>query len=96
VFHHLKNGVLYLLKALAEEYNLDYEGLENISDLVSLIERKTTVKFPEYIQPIIDLEEIMGPDDCSVSICYDPDMYGDILDAVENLKEFVEKEIESL
>ena len=96
VFHHLRNGILYLLKALAEEYNLDYEGIESISDLVALIERKTTVKFPEYMQSIIDLEDIMVPDDCTTSICYDPEMYGDILDAVENLKEFVEKEIESL
>ncbi|WP_456401132.1 hypothetical protein [Persephonella sp.] len=94
VFYHLKNGTIYLLKALAEELNLDYEGIENISELVSLIEQKSTIKLPDYIQPILDLEEIMIPDGCSASICYDPEMYGDILDAVEMLKEFVEGEIE--
>ncbi|WP_457641361.1 hypothetical protein [Persephonella sp.] len=96
VFHHLRNGVIYLLKAIADEYNLDHEGIENIDDLVSLIENKTTVQFPEFIQTILDIEEISIPDGCSTSICYDPEMYGDILDAVEMLKEFIEKEIESM
>ena len=93
VFHHLTNAVLFLLKALSSEYNLIIDS-ESISEMVETIERKTTVKFPHWIDEILELEEISVSDGCGASICYDMDMYGDILDAVYQLKSFVLSQVE--
>ncbi|WP_457638635.1 HEPN domain-containing protein [Persephonella sp.] len=94
VFHHLQNSVKLLLKALAEEYKLDLSENLPISELIRLLESKTTLKFPQWIDSILEIEDISVPDGCATSICYDVDMYGDILDAVYQLKEFVSQQVE--
>lgn len=93
VFYHLQNAVVLMLKALASEYRINTDGIESISELVDLINKKTTLKFPEWISQILEIEEISVSDGCGASICYDIDMYGDILDAVYQLKSFVELQV---
>ncbi len=93
VFYHLTNAVLFLLKALSSEFNLSIDS-DSISEIVETIEKRTTVKFPHWIDEILELEEISVSDGCGASICYDMDMYGDILDAVYQLKEFVLSQVE--
>ncbi|SNZ11182.1 HEPN domain-containing protein [Persephonella hydrogeniphila] len=93
VFYHLQNAVTLMLKAIASEYKLNTEGIESIADLIDLIKEKTTIKFPEWISRILEIEEISISDGCGASICYDIDMYGDILDAVYQLKDFVETQV---
>jgi len=93
VFYHLQNSVVALLKALAKEYKVQAEGIEGISDLIQLLSEKTTIKFPPWIDQIIELEELSFSDGCGTSVCYDMDMYGDILDAVYQLKEFVKSQV---
>jgi HEPN domain-containing protein len=93
VFYHLQNAVVLMLKALASEYRINTDGIESISELVDLINKKTTLKFPEWISQILEIEEISVSDGCGASICYDIDMYGDILDAVYQLRNFVELQV---
>ncbi|WP_457625941.1 HEPN domain-containing protein [Persephonella sp.] len=93
VFYHLQNAVVLMLKALASEYRINTDGIESISELVDIINKKTTLKFPEWISQILEIEEISVSDGCGASICYDIDMYGDILDAVYQLKSFVELQV---
>ncbi|WP_029519927.1 HEPN domain-containing protein [Persephonella sp. IF05-L8] len=94
VFFHLQNATRALLKALGLSYGLEIEKVGSIRNLIELIEQKTTVKFPDWIEQIIELEEMAMSDGCSVSICYDYDMYGDIIEAVEALYEFVKEHIQ--
>jgi len=94
VFYHLQNTAKALLKALAEEYRLQTSGSETIQELIDLITEKTTVKFPDWVEQLLELEELSVSDGCGASICYDMDMYGDILDAVYQLKEFVYSQVE--
>ncbi|NPA12862.1 MAG: hypothetical protein GXO45_02620 [Aquificae bacterium] len=92
VFYHLNNGVVYLLKALAEAFNLSV-NTDSITALVDEIQKKTTVKFPDWIHNIIEIEDLSLSDGCAVSVCYDMDMYGDIVESVYALKDFVYKHI---
>ena len=94
VFYHLQNAVSFLLKALAEEYRVKIEDDEGIFDIIQKLKEKTTVKFPEWIDQIIELEDIISSDGCGATICYDMDMYGDIMYAVYQLKEFVKSRVE--
>ncbi|NPA16854.1 HEPN domain-containing protein [Persephonella sp.] len=93
VFYHLQNSVIALLKALAEEYRISVEAAAGISDLLQLLSEKTTIRFPEWVDQLIELEELSFSDGCGTSICYDMDMYGDILDAVYQLREFVKEQV---
>ena len=93
VFYHLQNAVSFLLKALAEEYRVKIEDDEGIFDIIGKLKEKTTIKFPEWIDQIIELEDISSSDGCGTTICYDMDMYGDIIYAVYQLKEFVESKV---
>jgi len=94
VFYHLQNAIQALLKALALEYGIKAEDINSISQLIETIEKQTTVKFPEWIDQILEVEDMSVSDGCSTSICYDIDMYGDLLEAVEKLKEFVYEKVE--
>ena len=93
VFYHLQNAVSFLLKALAEEYRVKVEEDEGIFDIIGKLKEKTTIKFPEWIDQIIELEDISSSDGCGATICYDMDMYGDIIYAVYQLKEFVKSQV---
>ena len=94
VFFHLQNATRALLKALGLSYGLDVEKVGSIRNLIDLIRQKTTVKFPDWIEQIIELEELSMSDGCAASICYDYDMYGDIVEAVDALYEFVKEQIQ--
>ncbi|NPA57946.1 MAG: hypothetical protein GXN94_01500 [Aquificae bacterium] len=94
VFYHLERSVLAFLKALAQEYKLPLQGNETVSQLVSLIQEKTTVKFPQWIEQVLEIEDLSMSDGCTTSICYDIDMYGDVVDAVYSLRDFVYSQVE--
>ncbi|WP_293446308.1 HEPN domain-containing protein [Persephonella sp.] len=94
VFYHLQNAVSFLLKALAEEYKVQIKEEDGILDIIGKLKEKTTIKFPEWIDQIIELEDISSSDGCGATICYDMDMYGDIIYAVYQLKEFVKSQVE--
>ncbi|WP_029521784.1 HEPN domain-containing protein [Persephonella sp. KM09-Lau-8] len=94
VFFHLQNATRALLKALGISYGLEVEKVGSIRNLIELIKQKTTVKFPDWIEQIIELEEISMSDGCAASICYDYDMYGDIVEAVDALYKFVKEQIQ--
>jgi hypothetical protein len=89
VFHYLQNAALNYLKALGKEFNLDVEGITSLKELVQEIESKTTVKFPDFIEHIVEMDETTLSTGCSTSLCFDMDFYGDIYEAVGSLREFV-------
>ncbi len=94
VFHHLQNAVINYLKALASDFNLDVENISSIQELIDEIENRTTVSFPDFIDEIREMDDILISTGCSTSLCFDLDFYGDIYDAVIKLRDFVKNLLE--
>lgn len=94
VFYHLQNAVINYLKALAVDFNLNVENLSSIEELIKEIENKTTISFPDFIDEIKEMDEMFISSGCSTSVCFDIDFYGDIYEAVLELKEFVKNKLE--
>ncbi|NPA54653.1 MAG: hypothetical protein GXO21_08325 [Aquificae bacterium] len=93
VLHYLKDASLNYLKALGLEYNLHVENISSLKDIIFELQKKTTIKFPDFINQILDIDDISVSDGCATSICFDIDFYGDIYDAVKELRNFVNKQI---
>ncbi len=94
VFFHLKNSAENYLKAIAQEFNLDTEKFSSLTEIVEELEKKTTIKFPEFIDYIKEMDETILSTGCSTNICFDMDFYGDFYEAVNSLKEFALKLLE--
>ncbi len=94
VFHHLKNAAENYLKALATDFNVDVSGLFSINEIVNTLKNKTTIRFPDFINEILEMDETVLSTGCSTSVCFDMDFYGDIYEAVKRLREFVIQTLE--
>ncbi len=93
VFHYLQKSAEFLLKALGKEFNLDIDNT-SLSEIIKIIENKTTIRFPEFINIISEMDETVLSTGCSTGVCFDMDFYGDYYEAVKQLEEFVEKYLE--
>ncbi len=94
VFHHLKNAAENYLRALATDFNVDVSNLSSINEIVDILQNKTTIKFPDFINDILEMDETFLSTGCSTSVCFDMDFYGDIYESVKKLREFVIQTLE--